>query len=99
MPSTRRWTRGDRRRIDVLASLLRIADGLDIRHLGVVVDVAAIPEGGVVVVSAQADGDASGEVEAAMEKADLFERTFGVRVVLRLAQDRLASAGSEVMPT
>jgi hypothetical protein len=67
--------------VDVLAALLRIADGLDIRHLGVVTDVAATPEGGIVVVSAQADGDVSGEVEAAMEKADLFERTFGLRAV------------------
>jgi exopolyphosphatase/guanosine-5'-triphosphate,3'-diphosphate pyrophosphatase len=72
----------DRRRIDVLASLLRIADGLDIRHLGVVTDVAAVPEGGLVVIHAQADGDVSGELDAAMEKADLFERTFGVRVIL-----------------
>ncbi|MDB5068902.1 MAG: ppx [Candidatus Eremiobacteraeota bacterium] len=80
----------DRRRIDVLASLLRIADGLDIRHLGVVTDVAAVPEGGLVVVTAQADGDASGELDAAMEKADLFERTFGMRIALNAAA---ASAG------
>ncbi|MEA2689875.1 MAG: exopolyphosphatase / guanosine-5-triphosphate,3-diphosphate pyrophosphatase, partial [Candidatus Eremiobacteraeota bacterium] len=72
----------DRRRVDVLASLLRIADGLDIRHLGVVTDVAAVPEGGLVVVTAQADGDASAELDAAMEKADLFERTFGMRITL-----------------
>ncbi|MEA2721548.1 MAG: exopolyphosphatase / guanosine-5-triphosphate,3-diphosphate pyrophosphatase [Candidatus Eremiobacteraeota bacterium] len=72
----------DRRRVDVLASLLRIADGLDIRHLGVVTDVASVPEGGLVVVTAQADGDASAELDAAMEKADLFERTFGMRITL-----------------
>jgi exopolyphosphatase/guanosine-5'-triphosphate,3'-diphosphate pyrophosphatase len=72
---------GDRRRVDLLASLLRVADGLDIRHLGVVGDVGAAPEGGLVVITAQADGDASGEVDAAMEKADLFERTFGLRAV------------------
>ncbi|MBV8580461.1 MAG: Ppx/GppA family phosphatase [Candidatus Eremiobacteraeota bacterium] len=80
---------GDRRRVDVLASLLRIADGLDVRHLGVVTDVAAVPEDGLVVVTAQADGDASGELDAAMLKADLFERTFGVRVALRHVLDRL----------
>jgi exopolyphosphatase/guanosine-5'-triphosphate,3'-diphosphate pyrophosphatase len=72
---------GDRRRVDVLASLLRIADGLDILHLGTVTDVSAVPEDGLVVIGAQAEGDASGELDAAMEKADLFERTFGVRVV------------------
>ncbi|HEX3466268.1 MAG TPA: Ppx/GppA phosphatase family protein [Candidatus Elarobacter sp.] len=73
---------GDRRRVEVLAALLRIADGLDIRHLGVVTDVAAVPEDGVVVLQAQADGDASSELDAAMEKADLFERAFGLRVSL-----------------
>ena len=80
----------DRRRIDVLASLLRIADGLDVRHLGVVTDVAAVPEGGLVVITAQADGDAAGELDAAMEKADLFERTFGMRLALNAVP---ASAG------
>ncbi len=71
----------DRRRVDVLASLLRIADGLDIQHLGTVTDVSAVPEDGAVVIGAQAEGDAAGELDAAMERADLFERTFGVRVV------------------
>jgi exopolyphosphatase/guanosine-5'-triphosphate,3'-diphosphate pyrophosphatase len=83
----------DRRRVDVLASLLRIADGLDVRHLGVVTDVAAVPEGGLVVVTAQADGDASGELDAAMERADLFERTFGMRVTLSAPSTSSGHAG------
>jgi exopolyphosphatase/guanosine-5'-triphosphate,3'-diphosphate pyrophosphatase len=73
---------GDQRRVDVLASLLRIADGLDIRHLGTVTDVSAVPEDGLVHIIAQAESDISGELDAAMEKADLFERTFGVRVAI-----------------
>ena len=73
---------GDQRRVAVLAALLRIADGLDIRHLGLVTDVSAVPENGIVRVTAQADGDVSREVEAAMEKGDLFERTFGMRVMI-----------------
>lgn len=72
----------DRHRVDVLAALLRIADGLDIRHLGLVTDVSAVPEGGIVRITAQAEGDVAGELDAATIKADLFERTFGVRVVL-----------------
>jgi exopolyphosphatase/guanosine-5'-triphosphate,3'-diphosphate pyrophosphatase len=75
----------DRRRVDVLASLLRIADGLDIRHLGIVSDVAAVIEGGQVVITVQSDGDAFSELDAVTEKADLFERTFGVRMTLRTA--------------
>jgi exopolyphosphatase/guanosine-5'-triphosphate,3'-diphosphate pyrophosphatase len=76
----------DRRRVDLLAALLRVADGLDVRHLGVVTDVAAVPEDGLVVVQAQADGDASSELDAAMEKADLFARAFGHRVVFAAAE-------------
>ncbi|HEY6233779.1 MAG TPA: hypothetical protein VIW69_01585, partial [Candidatus Elarobacter sp.] len=64
--------------------------GSNIQHLGTVTDVAAVPEGGLVVLHAQADGDASRELDAAMEKADLFERTFGARVILRQVQDRQA---------
>jgi exopolyphosphatase/guanosine-5'-triphosphate,3'-diphosphate pyrophosphatase len=75
-------TPDDQHRVDVLAALLRVADGLDIRHLGLVTDVSAVPENGIVRVTAQADGDISREVEAAMEKGDLFERTFGARVVI-----------------
>jgi hypothetical protein len=61
--------------------------------------VAAVPEGGVVVVTAQADGDASGELEVAMEKADLLERAFGVRAVIRRAEDRTAAgADGEATP-
>jgi exopolyphosphatase/guanosine-5'-triphosphate,3'-diphosphate pyrophosphatase len=75
----------DRRRVEVLASLLRIADGLDARELGVVMDVAVAREPGRIVVIAQAEGDVSGELAAAMYKADLFERTFGVRVAFESA--------------
>jgi hypothetical protein len=67
--------------------------------LFVAIDVAAVPEDGVVVVTAQADGDASGELEAAMEKADLLERAFGVRAVIRQAEDRVAvAADGEAAP-
>ncbi|HEY4438837.1 MAG TPA: Ppx/GppA phosphatase family protein [Candidatus Elarobacter sp.] len=72
----------DQHRVATLAAILRIADGLDVRHLGLVADISAIPEIGIVRVIAQADADVSSEVEAAMEKADLFERTFGVRVTI-----------------
>lgn len=70
----------ERRRVDALASLLRIADGLDVRQLGVVMDVAARRDNGRIVLTAQAEADVSGELAAAMFNADLLERTFGVRV-------------------
>jgi exopolyphosphatase/guanosine-5'-triphosphate,3'-diphosphate pyrophosphatase len=82
-PSHPEWmalSLADRRRVEVLASLLRIADGLDARELGVVMDVGISRENGRIAVIAQAEADVSGELAAAMYKADLFERTFGVRV-------------------
>ncbi len=72
----------DRRRVDVLASFLRLADGLDARHLGSVNDVSVRLDDSRLVITAQADGEVAGELDAAMAKADLFERTFELRVVL-----------------
>jgi exopolyphosphatase/guanosine-5'-triphosphate,3'-diphosphate pyrophosphatase len=72
----------DRQRLEKLAGLLRLADGLDSRHLGLVNDLAVRRESGRIVLIAQADADISGERAAAMLKADLFERIFGVRIVI-----------------
>jgi exopolyphosphatase/guanosine-5'-triphosphate,3'-diphosphate pyrophosphatase len=69
----------EQRRVEILASMLRIADGLDQRELGVVSDVSVRREDGRIAIVAQADGSIPGELGAAMFKADLFERTFGVR--------------------
>jgi exopolyphosphatase/guanosine-5'-triphosphate,3'-diphosphate pyrophosphatase len=79
-----------RERVDKLAALLRLADGLDVRHLGLVNDLAIRREPGRIVVLAQADTDISGELAAAMLKSDLFERAFDVRIAIeaQLAEAR-----------
>lgn len=69
----------ERRRVELLASMLRIADGFDGRSLGVVMDLVVRRDEGRVTFVAQAEGDVSSELAAAMYNADLFERTFGVR--------------------
>jgi exopolyphosphatase/guanosine-5'-triphosphate,3'-diphosphate pyrophosphatase len=71
----------DKHRVEALAAILRIADGLDTRELGGVLEVAVRREDGRIAFVAQAEGDVSGELGAAMFKADLFERTFGLRTV------------------
>jgi exopolyphosphatase/guanosine-5'-triphosphate,3'-diphosphate pyrophosphatase len=71
-----------RERVEKLAALLRIACGLDARQLGLVNDVMVRRETGKITLVAQAETDISGELAAAMIKADLFERVFGVRIVL-----------------
>ena len=78
-------TAADRRRVDALAAILRLADGLDSRHMGDVMDVAASAEDGRVLITAQAEGDVSGELAAAAEKGDLFERAFGMPVAFQTA--------------
>ena len=69
-------------RVEKLAALLRVADGLDARQLGLVNDVTVRRESGRIVLGAQAEGDVSGERAAAMLKADLFERVFDVRIAI-----------------
>jgi exopolyphosphatase/guanosine-5'-triphosphate,3'-diphosphate pyrophosphatase len=69
-------------RVEKLAALLRIADGLDVRHSAAVNDVAVRRESNEIVVVAQAEGDVTDELAAAMLKADLFERVFGVHVAV-----------------
>jgi exopolyphosphatase/guanosine-5'-triphosphate,3'-diphosphate pyrophosphatase len=77
------WAQSDpatRRRIEGLAALLRIADGLDARRLGVVAHVGVLRANGVLTLHARAQQDVGPELEAARFKADLFERTFATRV-------------------
>jgi exopolyphosphatase/guanosine-5'-triphosphate,3'-diphosphate pyrophosphatase len=68
----------ERYRVSALAALLRIAEGLDSRHLGVVMNVAVEKKAGMVLIRAQADEPVTGELAVATMRADLFERTFGM---------------------
>lgn len=66
-----------RRIVDVGASLLRIADGLDRSHAGVVKSVKCRLGGSQVELKVVAGSDAELEVWGAQRKTDLFEKTFG----------------------
>jgi exopolyphosphatase/guanosine-5'-triphosphate,3'-diphosphate pyrophosphatase len=72
----------DQERVEKLAALLRIADGLDARHLGLVNDLTVRREDGRISIGAQADAVITDELAAARSKADLFERVFGTKVVI-----------------
>jgi exopolyphosphatase / guanosine-5'-triphosphate,3'-diphosphate pyrophosphatase len=83
------WLAADlpmRHRIEGLAALLRIADGLDARRLGVVsrIEIARVAD--AIVLTCHALQDIEPEVAAARFKADLFERAFGVRVEVVAAE-------------
>jgi exopolyphosphatase/guanosine-5'-triphosphate,3'-diphosphate pyrophosphatase len=79
-------TPAERLKIEGLAALLRLADGLDCRHLGVVSSVAVRLSGTVATLVLDAAQDVTPEIVAARFKGDLFERIFGrieIEVVVR----------------
>jgi len=63
-----------------LASILRIADGLDRTHGGVVKEVKCHIAGDRVALTVVSDADAAPEIEWGLRKGDLFERTFDKRL-------------------
>ena len=69
-----------RRRLQVLASILRVADGLDYRHDGAVKEVECIigPEEVVLKIISSLEELSSEDLN--LTKADLFEKTFGRKV-------------------
>jgi len=97
-PTHAEWLAADpptRRRIEGLAALLRIADGLDARRLGVVsnVDVVRTPDGVTLICHAQQDIEP--EIAAARYKSDLFERAFGARPEIVAAESDYPSFDDE----
>jgi len=71
----------DRRaKIEGLAGILRVADGLDRRHLGVVSSLAVEPSDAGIRLVVRATQDVGPEVDAALYKAELLERAFGAKL-------------------
>ncbi len=66
----------DRSKVSRLAALLRVADGLDRRHLQRVNDLAVRISGGKVVVTLDSRDPVDMEIAAAQKKADLFGSVF-----------------------
>lgn len=69
--------------VEKLASILRIADGLDRSHRQMVTGVTCRARSGKVEFEATARGDCEAELDAARRKADLFERVFDRRTSFR----------------
>jgi exopolyphosphatase/guanosine-5'-triphosphate,3'-diphosphate pyrophosphatase len=67
-----------RAKIEGLAGILRVADALDRRKLGLVTSLSVVCVDRDVHVSLAATQDIAPEIEAARFKAELLERTFGV---------------------
>lgn len=69
--------------VEKLAAILRIADGLDRSHRQLVTAVSCRSRSGKVEFEASARGDCEAELDAARDKADLFERLFDRRTSFR----------------
>jgi len=70
-----------RRLVEVLAAILRVADGLDVTHRSLVASLAAEASADRITIRCRTQGDAGAEAEKAIAKGDLFERVFGRRLV------------------
>lgn len=66
-----------RGKVDKLASILRVADGLDRTHFAVVKDLKCETSQDKVVIRLMAKGRSGIDDNAAVEKSDLFRKTFG----------------------
>lgn len=66
-----------------LAAFLRIADGLDRSHLGLVKEIKACISGNKVTIEIIAKNFSQMDKEAAQIKADLFEQTYQKKVEIR----------------
>jgi exopolyphosphatase/pppGpp-phosphohydrolase len=74
---------GDGRRlVEVLAAILRVADGLDATHRNLIASLAAEASPDRITIRCRTRGDAREEAEKAIAKGDLFERVFGRRLVV-----------------
>ncbi|MBN1361123.1 MAG: YfcE family phosphodiesterase [Sedimentisphaerales bacterium] len=73
----------DQRRVEMMASILRVADGLDRSHASLVQSVRCRVSTRQIMLACRARGDLDVEIAAARKKADLMERVFGRRFVLR----------------
>lgn len=70
----------DRRRVDLLAGIVRLADGLDRTHQCAIEQAEAEVTNRVLTVRCRARIPAGPEMSAAKEKSDLLERATGKRI-------------------
>jgi len=79
-------TAPQRRAVEILAGILRIADGLDRTHFGIVQRVIVMLAANATEVRVVASGEAQLEIGFAAQKADLLEETLGKSVRVRLVE-------------
>ncbi len=73
----------ERNSVMMLASLIRIADGLDYSHNGAIGSVHCTMHADEVILEISAIRDASAEIKRAQQKGDLFTRVFKRKLVIQ----------------
>lgn len=81
-PGFRKLEEGDRKTVQVLAGLLRIADGLDISHKAVVTTLACHTSRARLTVLCRVAGAAEAERSAALKKGRLAENVFHRKLMI-----------------
>ncbi|MBN1556320.1 MAG: YfcE family phosphodiesterase [Phycisphaerae bacterium] len=77
---------GDRNTVDLLAGMLRVADGLDRSHTDAIRDVTCECTPREIIIHARADGGAEEELQAAAKKSDLMEQAFRRKVKIEILE-------------
>ncbi|MCF7934769.1 MAG: HD domain-containing protein [Synergistales bacterium] len=75
-------SKADRKSVEQLGGILRVADGLDVSHRSVVRDLEVRMSAETVVLHVAADRDPILERSRAVEKGTLFEKAFGRNLVV-----------------
>jgi exopolyphosphatase/guanosine-5'-triphosphate,3'-diphosphate pyrophosphatase len=83
--------RADRRAVEVLSALLRLADSLDRSHRQVVKGLTVKSRGESLLVQAHAAGDSSLEMWGTPRQAELLSRALGARVRVEIAPASVTS--------
>jgi exopolyphosphatase/guanosine-5'-triphosphate,3'-diphosphate pyrophosphatase len=73
----------NKQKVMVLASILRIADGMDASHLSVVTNIDLTIDHDSVMLNCFVSNDTSLERESILKKKDLFESTIGKQLIVK----------------
>ena len=79
-------SRDNKQKVRFLASILRIADGMDATHSSVVTDIDLKIDPDSITLNCFASNDTTLEQESILKKKDLFENTFRKKLIVKWLQ-------------
>ncbi|MBI3857949.1 MAG: Ppx/GppA family phosphatase [Planctomycetes bacterium] len=85
-------SREARRRVNALAALLRVGDGLDRSHAGLVKAMDVVLNGSAVTLNLLSDSDLDLELYAAERRGDLFRKVFDRELIFEVRKDAAPAA-------